>query len=260
MSSPDFLTMLQAVREEKILIPAVHRALFNPDFKGFDVEVEAWSPRPYDGRFHPSSHSTWTVRQLYLYLVAPQFIEEEHMPLTGVLAVTAGKFWHRFLQLLWLDTGDLIQDEVPIWDPETNRVGHADGILRTGEGLEIKTINEFQINKVTDEAVLKQKKYQYWCQTQDYLDVLGLDAMRYFLMNPTHPFPMSEFVVKADKAYQKRRRAEYMRAIEMAQKYPSSVLLEDLQQVEVHACCTPKSPEAKRCPAKYGCPIGRVSL
>jgi hypothetical protein len=122
------------------------------------------------------------------------------------------------------------------------------------------TINEFQINKVTSEEVLKEKKYQYWCQTQDYLDCMGWDAMRYFLMNPSYPFPMAEFVVPADKAYQAKRRGEYMRAIEMAQKYPSGDLLADLQQVQVHACCAPGSKDAAKCPTRLACPIGRFGL
>lgn len=256
MTNLDFQRLMDSAKQNQVLIPEVHKMLYNPDFTGFDVHAEAWTPKPYDGWFHPSLVSTWTVRQLYLYLVAPGFLEEEHMPLTGVLAVTAGKFWHVFLQRLWLKSKTLIQDEVPVEDPSTNRRGHADGLLTNGEALEIKTINEFQISKVTSEAVLKEKKYAYWTQTQDYLDVLGLDVMRYFLMNPTYPFPMSEFTVRADRGYQTKRRAEYREAMQLAQQFPDH---RELNQptTTIPACCAPGSDTAKKCPTKRACPIGR---
>ena len=205
-------------------------------------------------------HSTWTVRQLYLYLVAPTLLTQERMPMTGVLAVTAGTFWHRFLQLLWLRTGHIVEDEVPVLDEATNRRGHADGILPSGECLEIKTINEFQVVKVIDEESLKEKKFGYWAQTQDYLDILGIDVMRYFIMHPAYPFAMSEFLVKADKRYQAKRRSEYLQALEMADKHPDGRYLADLSQTDIAACCSPNSAAARKCDARLACPIGRFGL
>jgi hypothetical protein len=260
MTELDFRNMLGAAKAGQVLIPAVHVALNNPDFVGFPVDVEPFLPRGYDGRFHPSSHATWTVRQLYLYLVAPRLLGQERMPLTGVLAVTAGKFWHRFFQLLWLKTGHLIRDEVPIVDKPTNRVGHADGVLASGEGLEIKTINEFQINKVDSEAVLKEKKFDYWCQTQDYLDCTGWEVMRYFLINPSYPFAMSEFVVKADHKHQAARRAVYLRALDLAERFPDHRHLDNLAQADIEPCCSPGSKTATMCPTRIACPVGRHGL
>lgn len=260
MTELDFRSMLSAAVGGQVLIPAVHVALNSPDFVGYNVEVEPFLPRGYDGWFHPSAHSTWTVRQLYLYLVAPRLLAAERMPLTGVLAVTAGKFWHRFFQLLWLDTGHLVADEVPIRDNETNRLGHADGILASGEGLEIKTINEYQIHKVTSAEELKVKKFDYWCQTQDYLDCTGWDAMRYFIMYPGYPFPMSEFVVPADPKHQAARRGVYLRALELADRHPDPAYLDDLNQAEIAACCSPGSAAANKCAARLACPVGRFGL
>lgn len=254
----DFDLFLTGLAKNEILIPAIRRALFKPDFKGFNVPVEGWTPRPYDGWFHPSTHGTWTVRQLYLYLVASKFVETEQMPLTGVLAVTAGKFWHEFLQRILLATKDLRVAEQFIEQEDTNRRGHLDGVLENGEGLEIKTINPYQISKVIDEAVLKEKKYDYWAQTQDYLDVMGLSIMRYLMIEPSYPFQMAEFVVPADLDYQQRRRSEYRQAIKFAEVYPDPKVLADHTRATVPSCCAPKSQMAKSCPVRMACPIGQI--
>lgn len=258
--SSDFARTIKGIASNEVLIPIMHAALYDPEFEGFSVPVTGWQKdkRHYDGWFHPSYHSTWTVRQLYIYLTAYHLLEEERMPLTGVLAVTAGKFWHMFIQRILLDNGILVKDEVPIRHEETNRLGHADGYLSTGEALEIKTINGFQVDKIISEAVLREKKPQYWAQTQDYLDCLGLSSMRYLMINPDYPFRMSEFVVMSNRPYQVQRRAEYKQAIELAQRFPDATYLGDPQST-VPTCCAPRSKEARGCPTKHACPIGRLS-
>lgn len=263
--SADFARTMRGIAMDQILIPTIHAALYSPDFKGFTIYVPGWQEdtRTYDGKFHPSTQSTWTVRQLYIYLVAPQLLQQERMPLNGILAVTQGKFWHKFTQHVLLDQGTMVptghpDGEVKIDDPETNVFGHADGKLTTGECLEIKTINGFQIDKINSEEILREKKFDYWCQTQDYLMVLGLKVMRYFLLNPQYPFPMNEFLVSANPAHQAKRRAEYKLAIELALKYPDVAELESTQTT-VPVCCAPGSAESKRCPARLACPIGRMA-
>lgn len=269
--SDEFKRVMRGLASNEILIPTIHAALYDPSFKGFNVQVETFSPRPYDGKFHPSTHSTWTVRQLYVYLVAHEWLETERMPLTGVFAVTQGKFWHDFLQNILLSAvllvkhrdfgGPINPAEVPIRDPEHNRFGHADGrLVNRDEGLEIKTINGFQVEKVTSEDVLRQKKPGYWAQTQDYLDVLGLSAMRYLMLNPDYPFKMKEFVVSANKAYQARRRDEYQLAMLLAQEYPDVRELEN-PNTPIPICdgCGIKSTMAKECPARRVCPIGKLA-
>lgn len=253
----DFSSMISSAQKGDVLKPIVHRVLYNPTFKGFDVPVRAWTARPYDGKFHPSSHSLLTVRQLYLYLTRPQLLSNEVMELTGVLAVTSGNFWHEFLQRLWIEDGTMIRAEVPVRDDETNRVGHADGELTNGDIVEIKSINEFQIHKIDNEMILKQKKPEYWGQTQDYLDCLGRDIMRYFIIHPAWPFPMMEFTVKADKKYQAQRRGEYMRAIEMAQQMPDGTYADDKNSLVLPTCCSPGSKTAQSCFARLACPVGR---
>lgn len=238
---------LKAVDQEKILTPIFLALLHDPKFKGFTIEVEGWKPRPYDGKFHPSSHAEWSVRQLFLYLTAPESMRPETMDLQSVLAITQGKFWHTFLQKLWLDHGILQLDEVPLADPRYNLVGHMDGLLTTMEGLEIKTINDFQLPKITDAASLKEKKPGHYAQTQDYLMISGLTAMRYFMIAMSMPYPTQEFVVEFDEEFQLAQQRKYRAALDAAAelRLPQS-------------CCTPRSPEAKECPVRGACDIGRL--
>lgn len=266
--SMDFSSMLLSAQDGDVLVPVVYRSLFDPTFKGYDVPVRGWTSRAYDGRFHPSTHATWTVRQLYLYLTRPNLLTEERMELSSVLAVTAGSFWHEFLQYLWLDDGIMIRQrpevvngvnpaEVVIRDEEVNVVGHADGELTNGDVVEIKTINDFQIHKITNEEILKEKKFEYWCQTQDYLAALQRETMRYFFLAPSYPYPMGEFTVRADKHYQRIRRSQYMRAMELADRYPDGKHADD-KDSSLPVCCAPRSKLSKSCPARLACPIGRI--
>ncbi len=210
---------LRGVENSEVLIPALLTSLNDPTFEGFEIEIEPWSPRPPDGYFHPSTQSTWTVRQLALYLMAPETVEQERMQLTGVFAITQGHFWHMFIQKILKDTGLLIKDEVGFTDEEHKRRGHMDGLLKINgqeEGLEIKTMNSFTIKKIENEKDLREKKFGYWCQAQEYLDVFNLPRMRFLIISPSYPFPMVEFTVEADPEHQQQRREIYKGAITIA--------------------------------------------
>lgn len=239
---------LKEVEEDKLLTPITRSVLMDPEFGGFDVPVEAWSPRPYDGKFHPSIHATWTARQLYFYLTRPDLVVPERMSLTSVLAITQGKFFHEFLQRLWLDHGILQRAECPLSDTEHNRVGHMDGFLATNEGLEIKTMNNFTFAKIDDHVTLREKKPGYFAQTQDYLDMGGLTQMRYFVITTSYPYNMQEFVVPFDEQFQIAQRRKYRQAIDAVERgTPPPV------------CCVLRSTEAKSCPMGNACEIGRAS-
>jgi hypothetical protein len=248
MVTPDLRRAVKGMANNEILIPAIQAALNSPTFKGFDIKVEEWTARPPDGYFHPSTQSTWNVRQLALYLMAPKLVVQERMQVTGVLAITQGHFWHMFLQHIARETGYLIDDEIGFTDEEYKRRGHMDGLLRIKgvyEGLEIKTINQFKINKIISEEALKELKYQYWCQAQEYLDVFELPRMRFLFISPSYPFPMKEFIVKADPVHQASRRKDYRDAIsiyESGQKLP----------LPSGGCCG----QVDTCALKYACKFG----
>jgi hypothetical protein len=238
---------LREVHDDKVLIPLTRAALLDPKFKGFDVPVQEWTPRPYDGWFHPSTHSTWTARQLYIYLTAPGQVDQEVMGLNSILAITLGHFMHEFLQRLWLSLGVLKEAEVQLCDEIHHRRGHMDGAL-LGEGLEIKTMNDRQLPKINDAESLREKKPGYYAQAQDYLDMSGMPQMRFFIISTSYPYPMSEFVVPADPQYQAEQRLKYRQALDGAAR-----------GVMPAACCPVRSATARACPVRAGCEIGRAS-
>lgn len=211
---------MRGLARQDILVPAINFALFDPNFKPFTIPIEGWSARPFDGYFHPSTHSTWNVRQLALYLMAPHLLDEERMQVHSVFAITQGHFWHRFLQEILTEAGLLVQDEVPFKDEEHRRTGHMDGLLEINghrEGLEIKTINQYKLPKITSEADLIIQKPGYYAQAQEYLDVFDLPQMRFLFISPSYPFPMKEFVVKANPEHQAHRREIYKAAIQISE-------------------------------------------
>jgi hypothetical protein len=209
--------ILREHRDKKVLSPIIRAALHDPNFKGFPLQVEGWTARPYDGWFHPSTHATKTVDELIDYLTHPENHQpEEHPPLVFVLAVTQGKFWHTFIQRLLLDHGILLQDEVPLIDPTRRRRGHTDGLLANGELLEIKTSSSRSFRKFTNCADLIANEPGYYAQTQDYLDMAEAEYMRYLVMCMESPYEFSEFLVPADGLFQTAQRRKYREAVETA--------------------------------------------
>jgi hypothetical protein len=243
--TPAFRRFLKDVRDEKIITPVIAAMLSKPSFEGFMVPVEDWTPRPYDGWFHPSTHATWNVRQLTYYLTNGAELPEEKPDLMFVLSVTQGKFWHAFIQKLLLDNGVMVKDEVPLRDEEHHRRGHTDGLLSNGQLFEFKTASERVIKKISSLEALKENKPSYYAQTQDYLDMAGAREMRYFVMTLSAPFPMAEYVVPADPRFQAAQRAKYLQALLHAE---AGTLPEP--------CCAIRSPESRECPVRSLCPYG----
>lgn len=239
---------LRDVVDDKVLTPITRSVLMDPSFEGYDVPVQPWTKRGHDGWFHPSTHATWTERQLFLYLTQPHLVGVEQMTLTSVLAITQGHFFHEFLQRLWLRHGILQVAEVTLVDERHNRRGHMDGLLANFEGLEIKTMNDYTLPKIGDAESLREKKPGYYAQTQDYLDMAELTQMRYFIISTAYPYNMQEFVVPYDEVFQAAQRRKYRRAIEAAE-------VDKTPQV----CCPLNSATARSCPVRGACDIGRAS-
>lgn len=265
----NFRRALSAAAEGKILIPHIRAAMADPDFKSFSVKVRGWreGKREFDGWFHPSTHATWTARQLALYLKHGPEVPQEQPDVSFVCAVTQGSFWHELVQRILLRGGLLRRNpgtkwsdpiekqvEIPVRDDEHNRTGHADGRIAVAEDelFEFKTTSsDIVIRKYRDggEDYLRENDpYGYYSQTQDYLAVTGLAKTRYLVWGMLPGFPMEEFVVHADPAFQAAQRAKYREAIEMAR-----------DDVLPEACCAIRSKESRTCPVAQFCPIGKAS-
>jgi hypothetical protein len=173
--TPNFSRTLGALKKEQVIIPVLRAALSNPKFKGFKVDVKGWNERKFDGWFHPSTHASWTARQLALYLLNGPEVPLETPTITFVAAVTQGSFWHNLNQRILLQEGvlrrnpgtttkDSIDDqcEVPLVDPEHNRRGHADGRMATADDelFEFKCLDPETPVSMADGTLLPAGKVQ----------------------------------------------------------------------------------------------------
>ena len=222
---------------EKI-IPALRTALWKPDFEGFDVKVEGFEERPPDGWFHPSIHPLWTTPMLYIYLEEYHRMVRDPFDPSSTMAVTAGSFFHSFVQTVLVREGILERQpeecacglrhperaEVYLEDEETRSRGHSDGVVHTGEAWEFKTMNTFKLGRIPqgtpwDPDVIdwfKTANRQYYAQAQEYLRLSGRDEMVVLLLSLTYPFEMKEVHVPFDKVWAMRVRDKFMRAIQAA--------------------------------------------
>src|ERR1043165_2339620 len=188
----NFQRALSSLKKQQVIIPVIRATMADPDFTGFTVTVRGWKAgvREFDGWFHPSTHATWTARQLALYLQHGADVPLEQPGLEFVLAVTQGSFWHEFVQRLLLKRGILLRNpgstsrdkiekqvEISLVDPDHNRRGHADGRLATcdDELFEFKTINDWKLKKYegpnAEEVLREENPFGYWTQAQEYMDI-----------------------------------------------------------------------------------------
>lgn len=234
--SPAFRTLLKSIGNEEILTPLLRAVLHDPSFKSFTIEVEGFVARPPDGWFWPSTHPLWSERHLYEYLTAPERLIGEPMDPTGTLAVTAGSFFHVFVQTVLVREGTLIKQpkvcgcgrqhperaEVYLADPECGTRGHSDGVVHEGSGFELKTMTPLKLDRMprgtpTDPEVMdwfRKKCPDYYAQAQEYLRMSGRQRMVVLIISLTYPFTMREIHVAYDRAFAMATREKYLRVRE----------------------------------------------
>lgn len=238
------------ISKGKILAPIVRAELTKPSFTGFDVHVEGWTDRPFDGWWHPSVHSDWDARKLALYMTQNHLEIVEEPTLEKVIAVTQGHFLHTFLGTILQKNGVVSDLEIEAVDHLHRRRGHMDA--RNEQGVEFKSINEkFLMAKIFDAESLRLRKPGYFSQCQDYLDMLDLEEMRFLFIGVWYPYPMEEFVVYRDDVFIADQRKKYRIALEMAA---------EKEMPDVCEGCTVKSPMAKGCEMALACPIGQATM
>jgi hypothetical protein len=237
-ATPQFRTLLKSIGNDELVVPLLRSALHDPSFKGFVIEVEGFMARPPNGWFWPSTHPLWSERLLYQYLTDPLRLVMEPMDPTGTLAVTAGSFFHTFVQTVLVREGTLLQQpkvcgcgfehperaEVFLVDEDAGTRGHSDGVVHTGDGFEFKTMNPMKIGRIpqgtpTDPAVLewfRKKCPDYYAQAQEYLRMSGRRRMIVVILSLTYPFEMREIHVAYDPGYAMATREKYLRVRDAA--------------------------------------------
>lgn len=236
--SGKFRKMVDANAGGQLVVPKLRQLLYDPSFRSFDVHVEGMDERREpDGWFHPSTHPSWTERQLYYYLVEPSKLREDPFELEGALAVTAGSFFHDVVQHICLDSGlasrfpncpcggDHNEAELYLEDREAMTRGHSDGVwAETSDGLELKTAHPSIVDGLNSTPFgperltrFMEKKPEYYLQAQEYLRMSGRDRMLVVFISTSYPFSMVEVHVPFDRVVSYRLREKYLRVLQAAQ-------------------------------------------
>lgn len=235
MASNKFKTLIKSVRSQNVIIPQIQASLHDASFPGFTVPIPAFTKRIPDGRFHPSTHPTWSEDKLLAYLKGEDGLEA--LELHAVMAVTQGTFWHAFIQNLGIADGWLrvmdpyapnVHDKAEYWveDEELGTSGHMDGILNSDfldipedQGFEMKTMIGNRLRECPDGppespgkvAWIKDGHEVYYAQAQEYLRMSGYSHQRFFFLTLEYPYPMVEVVVPFDIGYSQQIVEKYRR-------------------------------------------------
>lgn len=203
--SPAFRSGLSSIIAGDVLVAPLKSYLSDPQFKGFTIDVHGIGHRPPDFWFHPSTHPSWDVRPLWLWMVAPELLIDEPLEAQSVLAMTAGSIWHAIVERSLLDLGLLVTNEVKFNDPVLKSRGSADGLMKPHSGqvdseelFEYKTMKDSILRKIDSIEIFAEKYPTYIMQANEYLRMSGYRKMRFLLMALTFPFEMREFVYEYD--------------------------------------------------------------
>ena len=255
-----FRRVLREIIGKEIIIPRLRTFLFDPHFREITIQLDGWSGRPPDGWFHPSTHPSWTERQLYYYLLNPEGVTPEPFELSSVLAITQGTFWHSFLLGIMVEAGILSHNEVYVEDPVLKSRGSMDGLLDVDnlpitepESLELKTMRGSIMqgcpkgppDDPAKQAWFKIKHLTYYLQAQEYMRMANIARHRVLIIGIESPFPMIELVVPYS----------FTDAMFTADKY-KRVIQAVADRIPPDPCCSYGSPTAKVCPVRLSCPIG----
>lgn len=238
--SPMFTVGLKAIMNGDVIIPPLRSYLSNPEFQGFDIKIRGIGGRSPDYWFHPSTHPSWEVRSLWLWMVAPSLLDSEPLDPSAILAMTAGSIWHAIISRAMLDLDLLLASEVKYQDLILKSRGSADGLLKSGDELfEYKTMKDQRLRKIEDVEHFIDMYPVYYLQAQEYMRLSGIMKMRFLLMALTFPFEMREFVVPYD----------HITADSTAAKYREVNLLIANGDVPMCSAC----PKKSFCPARPVC-------
>lgn len=260
--SPNFTKTLASIGRNEVVVPALRSALWKPDFKSFTVTVDGFEERPPDGWFHPSTHPLWNEVMLYYYMTNYERMIRDPFDHSSTLAVTAGTFFHTFVQNVLVEENVLElqpevcgcgrkhpeRAEVYLVDEESKSRGHSDGVVFEGSGFEFKTMNPMKLGRVpkggpTEKVVLdwfKNSCSDYYAQAQEYLRLSGRERMIVVILALTYPFEIREIHVPYDRPYAYGVRDKFKRVIQaVADGQPP------------RCQCAPT--DAKSCPARGVC-------
>lgn len=225
--------------------------------------------RKPDGYFHPSTHPSWSERQLFYYLTQPHKVQVEPLEYAGALSVTMGTAVHDFVEMCLIHAGALEEphgtcvacgrehgkkkgqcNEWGVMHEATKTRGHTDGRLTALAGyggFEFKTSNMMKLSNIDDNDVerFREKWPQYWLQVQEYMRASRLERYVVLFLGMGYPWTTKEFVIPRDDAHCFAMEQKYLRVLQAAEA-----------GVAPDPCCAPRSATARACALRMSCPIG----
>jgi hypothetical protein len=211
--TPGFRKGIASIARGEVLIAPLRAYLYNPDFRGFNIEVRGIGRRQPDFHFHPSSHPSWNDRSLYIWMTQPELLVEEMLEPTSVLSMTAGSLWHAIIQKILVDIGLLDAVEVPVEDALRKTRGNMDGV-RGNEIFELKTMKDLRLMKIKSVADYLEMFPTYHLQANEYMRMSGIPKERVLLMALTFPYEMREFVIEYDPFLAYKQEQKYERVLQ----------------------------------------------
>lgn len=280
--TPDFQRTVDLVTQDKLVLkPLIEAYLEQAKFPDkFSVTFhKAGLARKPDGWFHPSTHPLWPARMLYYYLTAPEGMEEEQFGYESRMALTMGTAVHAFIEMCIRDAGLMVPltgtcpacgrphgtrknqcDEYGVADTSVGVRGHMDGVLWinvTGKTwdpdhpgvFEFKTSNPNKARGLVDNDVdgFREKWPEYYGQVQDYMEASGLRQAIVLVVVLGFPWKLVEIQIPYDPRYVLKLRNKYR-----------TVRDHETMGTPPDPCCAPFSAQAKSCPARFVCPIGKM--
>lgn len=269
--TPNFKKIAVGASKGLVLSPILNNYLHSAKYpKEFSVTFRNHGDeRRPDGFFHPSTHPSWTERQLFYYLTQPDKVVGEPLEYAGALSVTMGTAVHDFVEMCLIHAGALIEphgtcvacgrehgkkkgqcNEWGVMHAETKTRGHTDGRLSEQAGFggfEFKTSNMMKLQNVEDNDVerFREKWPQYWLQVQEYMRCSGLQRYVVLFLGMGYPWTTREFVIEKDEAH----------CFEMDQKYRRVIAAAE-RGLTPDPCCAPQSATARECALRHACPVG----
>lgn len=277
-----FASLVRDASEGLVMKPRVMNYFYHAEFpEEFTVAFRnEGKPREPDGFFHPSTHPTMPVRQLYYYMVAkddPSYWAHEQLDYRSRVSVTMGTALHELFEMAFKEMGMLTEPEGTclacgkkqpdecsehgVLDLVNNTRGHMDGITtnfsRLGTaGFDLKTSNNNSLSRIEDHDLegFRKKWPYYYGQAQSYMisakESLGIELKNFIFLFVGLGFPweIREFIVPYDEEYCEALKAKYQKVLRHV----------EMGEPPAEVCCQSKA-EANKCLA-VRCPVRELML
>lgn len=244
--------------EQLHLIPMLRNFLIPslgnlPDVMHFTASGLAPRTSPPSGYFSPSTHPTWSLRDLVLYAMEPTYVPPDQKAFSDDTQISAlmGTIFHVIFNYAFREMGILVAppekscplchkprgykagvdtcNEHVVIDEKLKRRGHVDGVVKLPDlgtiPIDVKTCAHQAIKWINNhdaqpfiEAKAGSLKAKYYGQAQEYLAMRDEDMLMFVYIGLGYPWEMREIIIKRDQPYIDALQAKYKLAREMASR------------------------------------------